>query len=243
MKNFNVTQETQNIINWIREYFNKQPNAKGAVLGISGGKDSTVVAKLLVEALGKDKVYGVLMPNGFQSDLEDSYRVVDLLGIRSTVINIKYLYNEFFRTLISEEISKQAKINVSPRLRMTVLYAIAGSKHYRVCGTSNLSESYIGYCTKHGDIGVDFNPIGNLTTSEVIAMGDYLGLPYDLVHKTPSDGLCGKSDEDNLGFSYDQVNKVIKNGACGNKEIDIKIKKLHEYNEHKRNMPVKYIMS
>jgi NAD+ synthase len=241
-KNFNATKECENIINWIKEYFKAQPSAKGAVIGISGGKDSTTVAKLLVEALGKKRVFGVLMPNGEQKDIADSLRVVDILGINHKIINIQKAYDGLLEGLQENSLSADAKVNIPPRLRMTTVYAIGASMHYRVCGTGNKSEGFVGYTTKWGDNAYDFNPIGDLTTEEVMAIGDCLGLPYELVHKTPNDGLSGQSDEEKLGFTYQQINAYIENGSCGDEEIDEKIKVKHEYNIHKGNLPPKYVL-
>ncbi|MGY0373365.1 NAD(+) synthase [Clostridium sp. JNZ J1-5] len=239
-KNFNVNNICKNIIEWIREYFKEQPNAKGAIIGISGGKDSLVAAKLLVEALGKERVFGVLMPNGNQKDIDDSLRIVNILGINYKIVNIEKAYKGLLEGIGEECLSIDAKINIPPRLRMTTLYAIGTSMQYRICGTGNKSEGFVGYTTKWGDSAFDFNPIGDLTTDEVVAIGDFLGLPHELVHKTPSDGLSGKSDEEKLGFTYEQINKYIENGSCGDKEIDEKIKLKHEYNKHKRELPLKY---
>lgn len=239
-KDFNVNNICENIINWIREYFKNQPSAKGAIIGISGGKDSLVAAKLLVEALGKERVFGVLMPNGQQKDIDDSLRIVNILGINYKVVNIEKAYKGLLEGIAEEGLSIDAKINIPPRIRMTTLYAIGTNMQYRVCGTGNKSEGFVGYTTKWGDSAFDFNPIGDLTTDEVVAIGDFLGLPHELVHKTPSDGLSGKSDEEKLGFTYEQINKYIENGSCGNKEIDNKIKLKHEYNKHKRELPLKY---
>jgi len=239
-KDFNRDVVCKNIINWIREYFKAQPNAKGAIIGISGGKDSSVAAKLLVEALGKERVFGVLMPNGVQKDIDDSLRVVDILGIDYKIVNIEKAYNGLLEEIQENSLSIDAKINIPPRLRMTTLYALGANMHYRVCGTGNKSEGFVGYTTKWGDNAFDFNPIGDLTTEEVIAVGDALGLPHELVHKAPNDGLSGQYDEEKLGFSYQQINEYIENGSCGDKEIDEKIKLKHEYNEHKRCLPLKY---
>lgn len=239
-RDFNRDMECKNIINWIREYFNAQPGAKGAVIGISGGKDSSVTVKLLVEALGKERVFGVLMPNGEQKDIEDSLRVVNILGINYKIVNIEKAYNGLLEGIEENKLSTDAKINIPPRLRMTTLYAIGASMNCRVCGTGNKSEAFVGYTTKWGDSAYDFNPIGNLTTDEVVAVGDFLGLPYELVHKTPSDGLSGKSDEEKMGIFYEQINEYIEKGSCGNKEVDEKIRLKHDYSEHKRVLPPKY---
>lgn len=239
-ENFDANKEAERIIQWIREYFEAQPGAKGAVLGISGGKDSTVVSKLLVEALGKERVFGVLMPNGEQKDIEDSLRVVKNLGIEYKIVNIEKAYNGLLDGLEGIELTDQAKTNIPPRLRMTTLYAIGASMNYRVSGTGNKSERFVGYTTKWGDSACDFNPIGNLDTEEVVAVGDALGLPYELTHKTPSDGLCGKSDEDNLGFTYNQVNEYMVKGTTRDKELDEKIRLKNEYNKHKSVLPLMF---
>lgn len=246
--NFNVKLETDNIIKWIKDYFYNN-GGKGAVIGISGGKDSTVVAKLLVEAIGKDRVIGVMMPNGKQKDFEDSEKVCEILDIRNTTINIE----NAFESLKSQVyyLSEQSLINIAPRLRMTVLYTIAQTEGYRVCGTSNKSEAYVGYCTKHGDMACDFNPILNYDSEEIVAIGDYIfGIEYKtdnnslkvkvnkpeihrLIHKTPSDGLCGKTDEDNLGVSYSDINKVINTGTCEDKFALKIIEDKHKSSRHK----------
>lgn len=237
---FNAGQVCENIIGWIRSYYEQQPHAKGAVIGISGGKDSTVTAKLLVEALGKNRVFGVLIPNGEQKDIDDSKRVVAYLGIDSKIVNIEKAYLGLVEAIEVDSLSEDAKINIPPRLRMTVLYAIGASLHYRVCGTGNKSEGFVGYTTKWGDSAYDFNPIGNLTTEEIVAIGDYLGLPHELVHKTPNDGLTGLSDEEKLGFSYNQINKYMETGTCGDLEIDEKIKLKNAYNLHKAVLAPKF---
>lgn len=215
---------------------------RGAVIGISGGKDSTIVAKLMTEILGKDNVVGVLMPNGIQKDISDSQRVVDILGIRSITINIgnsfENLYDEVNHGLISinQGITESTQINIAPRMRMTVLYAVAQSlgAGWRVIGTTNKSEEYIGWLTKWGDGGVDFEPIIDFTVTELRVLGKKLGLPVDLVDKTPVDGLTSYSDEDRFGFTYEQLDNYIVYGTSGNEEIDAKIEKMHEYSEHKR---------
>lgn len=238
---FNAQVESKKIVEWVKEYFAAQLGAKGAAIALSGGKDSTVVGKILVEALGKDRVFGVLMPNGEQKDINDSIRVAEILGIDYKIVNIEKAYKGIVDS-IELELNTQAKVNIAPRLRMTTVYAIAASLGYRVAGTGNKSEAYVGYTTKWGDNAYDFDPIGDLTTEEVVAVGDALGLPHELVHKTPSDGLTGKSDEENLGFTYAQVNEVIEKGTCGNAEIDEKINLKYKYNQHKRELPPKYIV-
>lgn len=218
---FEADKEIKGIIEWIRSL-----NIKGAVVGISGGKDSTVVGKLLVEALGKDKVFGVLMPNGIQKDICSSYQVVRDLGIAYMEVNIC----EAYQGLVNEIklISNESAINIAPRLRMTTLYTIAQTLGYRVAGTGNKSESYVGYTTKWGDSASDFNPIANYTKEEVVAIGLHLGLDRELVCKTPADGLSALTDEEKLGFTYDEVYKVIR-GCSEHKEI----KNMHENSKHK----------
>lgn len=209
------------IIQFLKDYF-KTSNIPGAVIGISGGKDSTVVAKLLVDAIGKENVLGVLMPNGEQKDIDDSYKVCEYLNINYTVININDAFDGIVQQVNLSKIhtvnnneeniflTEKSLTNVAPRIRMTTLYAIAQSLGYLVAGTGNKSERFVGWFTKWGDGACDINPIAHLTCTEVIELGDYLGLPYDLVHKTPADGLTGKSDEDNLGFTYKELDSLIK---------------------------------
>lgn len=238
---------TEQCVAWIKNWFeNYSGNAKGVILGISGGKDSTVVAALCTKALGKDKVLGILMPNGDQLDIADSVEICEFLGIKYRVVNIMPIFEalnnaiRYSKSYYEEDfvdnfmpLSSHTQTNIPPRIRMTVLYAIGQELGYRVAGTGNASEAFVGYTTKYGDSAYDFNPIGELTTEEVIAIGDYLGLPKHLVYKTPSDGLCGKSDEENLGFTYEEVNKIIKHGTTGYVKIDEKIWKAHQYNLHK----------
>lgn len=240
---------TNQCVDWIKNWFeNESGGAKGVVIGISGGKDSTVVGGLCVKALGNDKVLGVLMPNGEQSDIDDSIKICEHLGIEYRVVNIAPMVESFHEQIRFSfkyhendivddfmQLSFHTKTNIPPRIRMTTLYAIGQELGCRVVGTGNASEAYVGYFTKWGDGACDFNPIGNLTTEQVVAIGDELGLPYDLVHKTPADGLCGKTDEDNLGYSYADVNAVMDYGSCGDEEIDKKISKAYIYSQHKRN--------
>lgn len=218
-------------VNWIREWFDKNGKDCTAVIGISGGKDSTVAAGLCVEALGKDRVFGVLMPNGEQSDIEDAIQVCKFLDIRYTIVNIQDAYYDIISKIDIPLISNQTKINLPPRLRMATLYAVSQSINGRVANTCNWSEEYVGYSTRWGDNVGDFSPLRRLLTDEVIDIGDALGLPYELVHKTPSDGLCGKTDEDNLGFTYEVLNKYIRTGECD----DLKIKELID-DKHSKNL-------
>lgn len=205
---------SEQIIEWIRNYF-KTTNGRKAVIGISGGKDSTVAAALCVKALGKENVIGVMMPNGVQADIEDSEKIIKHLGIDSLVVDIQYAYMNLVNQINEHHITSQAQINMPPRLRMTVLYGVAQNIGGRVVNTCNLSEDTVGYSTLYGDSAGDFSPLSRLTTEEIVAIGDELGLPYDLVHKTPSDGLCGKTDEENLGVTYHEINELIRKGVKG----------------------------
>lgn len=241
---FNAVKAKNDCVQWIREWFEKNGKGCNAICGISGGKDSSVVAALCCEALGNDRVIGVLMPNGKQYDIEDSIELVEHLGIPFTQVNILDGYNgiikNFDNIYIQQpdgsrrgnpfNISEQTKINLAPRLRMATLYAISQSLNGRVVGTDNASEAYIGYSTRWGDNVADLMPILNFTSDEVVAIGDVLELPYELTHKTPSDGLCGKTDEDNFGFTYEVLNKYIRTGVCEDETAKVKIDYLHYKN-------------
>lgn len=224
----------QNIQNW----FDQNGKEAKAVIGISGGKDSTVSAALLVRALGKDRVIGVLMPNGKQSDIEDSRKVVEILGITAFEINIGPVVSSELYALSYAGVSpsKDTKINLPPRIRMATLYAVAQSLKDggRVINTCNYSEDYTGYSSKFGDAAGDISILGRLYVSEILAIGDTMEeLPYELVHKTPSDGLCGKSDEDRFGFTYADIETYVEEGTTGNPEIDQKILMMHKASRHK----------
>ena len=228
-------------VNWIKEWFEKNGKGCNAVVGISGGKDSSVVAALCVEALGKDRVIGVLMPNGKQSDIHDAVYLTEFLEIKYTLVNIfdacRGVLDGIEDIYIPErggsedlKITEQTKINLPPRIRMATLYAVSQSVNGRVANTCNLSEDYIGYSTRWGDSVGDFSPLSNLTSDEVIAIGVECGLPDKLVYKVPSDGLCGKTDEDNFGFTYKVLNGYIRTGICEDGVIKSKIDYLHEKN-------------
>ena len=240
MADFDANRAKDDCVEWIRSWFEYNGKDCNAVIGISGGKDSTVVAALCVEALGKDRVIGVLMPQDYQEDIDDSYAVVHHLGIKHKVINIGPTVDFMLLQLSSCEdmtISNQTKINLPPRIRMATLYAVSQSVNGRVANTCNWSEDYIGYSTRWGDSVGDFSPLGRFTSDEVVAIGDACGLPYDLTHKTPSDGLCGKTDEDNFGFTYETLNKYIRTGICEDKSIKAKIASMHRKNLFKL-MPI-----
>lgn len=232
---FDVKNVTEGVIEWICEWFEENGKGCNAVIGISGGKDSSVVAALCAKALGKDRVIGVLMPNGVQSDISDSEQLVSHLCIRSFVCNIKDATDGVIKSLNDSGIvlNEQASINLPPRIRMSTLYAISQSFNGRVANTCNLSEDYVGYSTRYGDSAGDFSPLGGLTVAEVVQIGVYLGLPENLVIKTPSDGLSGKSDEDKLGFTYAVLDRYIRTGICENEDTKALIDKLHRMNEFK----------
>ena len=217
MYTFDVEKTKNECVQWIRDFFEENGPGCNAVVGISGGKDSSVVAALCAEALGTDRVIGVLMPNGEQPDIDMAKLLVRHLGIRNYIINIKDAVDGLTKN-IPFELSKQSRENLPPRIRMSTLYAISQSNNGRVANTCNLSEDWVGYSTRYGDSAGDFSPCSNLTVQEVKAIGRLLGLPSQLVDKAPSDGLCGKTDEDNLGFTYAVLDKYIRTGICENAE-------------------------
>ena len=235
MGNFNVEQVTQDAIKWIQDWFEINGKGCNAVIGISGGKDSSVVAALCAKALGKDRVIGVLMPNGKQSDIHDSEELVAHLGIPFYVCNIKKAVDGVLESLQASgvEASRQTVVNLPPRIRMSTLYALSQSMNGRVANTCNLSEDWVGYSTRYGDAAGDFSPLGKLTVQEVKAVGKYLGLPVHLVDKTPSDGLTDRTDEDNLGFTYAALDKYIRTGVCEDENTKSRIDRLHVLNEFK----------
>lgn len=234
---------TEDCINWIKDYF-KESGGETAIIGISGGKDSTIAAALCVEALGASRVVGVLMPQGVQKDISDSYAVVANLGIQYHVVNIgatcEALYNSIADAVFlnngknAVRSNSMITTNLPARLRMTTLYAIAALyPNSRVVNTCNKSEDFVGYSTKYGDAAGDFSPLGNLTVREVLEIGDDLGLSYNLVHKAPSDGMCGKTDEDNLGFTYEELDNFLLGTAPVSAETLSKISRLYKTTRHK----------
>ena len=228
---FNAVKIKNDCVAWIREFFEANGKGCNAVLGISGGKDSSVAAALCVEALGKDRVIGVLMPRGEQHDIDCAYKLVNHLGIKHYEINIKDAFDGIMSAMPKElAISEQSVNNLSPRLRMATVYAVSQSVNGRVVNTCNLSEDWVGYSTRYGDSVGDFSPLSRLTVQEVKEIGHVLGLPSDLVEKTPIDGLCGKTDEDNLGFTYAVLDRYIRTGVCEDEEIRAKIDEKHRRN-------------
>ncbi|MCL2763354.1 MAG: NAD(+) synthase [Treponema sp.] len=231
-------QKTKNdIIQWIRDYFEENGQGCCAVIGISGGKDSSIVAALCVQALGTDRVYGVLMPQGVQEDIDVAQELVDHLGIQHCTINIKDPVDSVFKAMQEGGLSpnKQAMVNTPARIRMSLLYATAAIIGGRVANTCNLSEDWVGYATKFGDSAGDFSPLSCITVTEIKAIGKELGLPHQFIEKIPLDGLSGLTDEENLGFSYAVLDRYIREGVCEDTATREKIDKLHQCNLHKLN--------
>ncbi|MDR7856637.1 NAD(+) synthase [Tissierella sp.] len=230
---------TNDLIQWIKDSMVKNGGDK-AVIGISGGKDSSVVAALCVRALGKENVIGVLMPDGIQHDISDSKEICKVLEIESIEVNIEEMTKSFLHALkdidkgLIPDVSKQTKLNLPPRVRMTLLYAISQSiDKSRVINTSNISEDWIGYATIYGDTAGAFSPLGMLTSDEVIQVGEFLEIPSKFIIKKPSDGLTGKVDEEVFGFSYEVLNNYIREGICEDEDIKEKIDSMHKYSRHK----------
>lgn len=233
------------LVQWIRDYFSQNGPTCSAVVGISGGKDSTIVAALCKEALGADRVVGVLMPNGVQSDIEDAKAVVEHLGIPHMTVNIGATYEALTQSIVQGEgydvvtgrndLSRDAAINTPPRLRMTTLYAVGQNLRNgaRVANTCNGSEDYVGYSTKFGDSAGDFSPLAQLVVEEVRQIGKLLDIPAYLVDKVPSDGLSGQSDEDKLGFTYAVLDRYIRTGEIEDLATKERIDRLNRINKHK----------
>lgn len=228
---FNAEKVKNDCVEWIREFFENNGKGCNAVVGISGGKDSSIVAALCVEALGRDRVIGVLMPQGEQHDIDMAYLLVNHLGIKHYVVNIKDAVDGVIKNLPTDiEITAQTLQNIPPRVRMTTLYAVSQSCNGRVANTCNLSEDFVGYSTRYGDSVGDFSPASNLTVTEIKQIGYLLGLPRELVDKTPIDGLCGKTDEENLGFTYAELDKYIREGVIEDEAKKALIDKKHAQN-------------
>lgn len=234
---FNAEKVKNDIVKWIRDWFEENGPGCNGVVAVSGGKDSSVVAALLVEALGKDRVIGVMLPRGVQPDIDMSYLLVKHLGIKSYEINvgetIDALEREMRNVMGEDAVSKQAIVNLPPRVRMAATYAVSQSVNGRVANTCNLSEDWVGYATRYGDNAGDFSPLSRLTVQEVKAVGRVLGLPDVLVDKVPSDGLQAKTDEDNLGFTYAVLDRYIREGVIEDQETKKRIDHLHKINQFK----------
>ena len=234
---FDAVKIKNDCVEWIKKFFEENGPDCNAVVGISGGKDSSIVAALCVEALGKDRVIGVLMPCGEQHDIDMAELLVNHLGIRRFVVNIKDAVEGLTKS-VPFELSDQSRINLPPRIRMAALYAVSQSNNGRVANTCNLSEDWVGYATRYGDGAGDFSPCSHLTVAEMKQIGRVLGLPDVLVDKVPIDGLCGKTDEENLGFTYAELDRYIREGIIEDEEKKAKIDRLHKANLFKlRLMP------
>ena len=238
--NFDAKKVKDEVVAWIRDWFEENGKGCNAVVAVSGGKDSSVVAALCVEALSKEHVLGVLLPKGEQFDINVSQALVAHLGIRNYTINIKDCYdglvNELNAQLGAQNIQPQTITNLPARLRMASVYAVAQSNNGRVANTCNLSEDWVGSATRYGDGAGDFGPVSHLTVAEVRAIGTVLGLPENLIHKVPIDGLCGKTDEDNLGFTYAVLDKYIRTGVCEDERTKERIDTMHKNNLFKLSM-------
>lgn len=246
MREFDVEKQTKQLIEYTREWFNRFGNDSKAVIGISGGKDSSVTAAVLKEALGADRILGIIMPNGKMTDLEDAKLLVEHLGIPNEIIPITDYYNaaiETFENAQTLNVTADLRINLAPRLRMATLYAVAQGQGVTsfVVNTCNASEDYVGYSTKFGDAAGDVSLLQDFTVTEVLQIGEYLGLPEKLVHKIPSDGLSGMSDEDKLGFTYAQLDEYISDENA-NIPADIResIERKHVANLHKLQLMPAY---
>ena len=229
--NFNVKKATEDCIRWIQDWFRVNGDGCNAVIGISGGKDSSVAAALMCKALGKDRVIGVLMPCGEQFDIDYSKELCEILDIENYTINIKSAVDGIKNEIDGQfNMSEQARVNLSPRIRMSALYAVAQSKNGRVINTCNLSEDWVGYATRYGDGAGDMGPISKFTFQEIKEIGRYLGLPEKFVEKPPLDGLCGKTDEENLGFTYAELDVYIRTGYIADPEKKAIIDRKHKMN-------------
>ena len=239
---FDALKVKNDCVQWIIDFFEKNGKGCNAVIGISGGKDSSIAAALCVEALGKDRVIGVLMPCGEQHDIDKAFLLVNHLGIKHYVVNIKDAV-EGIKNAIPHELtlSTQSVVNLPPRIRMSTLYAVSQSCNGRVVNTCNLSEDWVGYSTRYGDAAGDFSPMCNLTVQEVKEIGYLLDLPKELVDKIPIDGLCGKTDEENLGFTYAELDRYIRTGEIDDLDKKNKIDHLHKINQFKLQLMPSFV--
>jgi len=233
--NFDPAKVKDELVEWIRDFFEENGKGCTAVVAVSGGKDSSVVSALCVEALGRDRVFGVLLPNGEQADIDASKLLVSHLGIDHVIVNIQDAYNGIINEMKANGIepSQQTTINLPARLRMASVYAVAQSKNGRVANTCNLSEDWVGYATRYGDGAGDFSPLSHLTVQEVRAIGVELGLPNELVFKVPIDGLTPLTDEERLGFTYETLDRYIRTGVCEDPDIKASIDQKQRVNAFK----------
>ncbi len=228
---FDAKKVKDSCVEWIRKFFEENGKDCNAVVGISGGKDSSIAAALCVEALGKERVIGVLMPQGQQHDIDMAYLLVNHLGIKHYEVNIGETVSSILKAFPEDlEISQMSRVNLPPRIRMSTLYAVSQSLNGRVVNTCNLSEDWVGYSTRYGDSVGDFSPLSNLTVTEVKEIGRLLGLPEVLVDKVPIDGLCGKTDEENLGFTYAELDVYIRTGVIVDPDKKALIDRKHKAN-------------
>ena len=239
---FDAKKVKDDCVAWIRQFFEENGKGCNAVVGISGGKDSSVTAALCVEALGKDRVIGVLMPDGQQSDIDMAHLLCDHLGIRKIGVNIQDAVNGV-KLAVPIELSEQSRINLPPRIRMATLYAVSQSVNGRVANTCNLSEDWVGYATRYGDGAGDFSPLADMTVQEVKAVGRECGLPNVLIEKIPIDGLSGLTDEDNLGFTYEVLDRYIRTGQIDNPDIKEIIDRKHDLNAFKLKPMPRYVLT
>ena len=224
------------IVQWIKDYFNKPEHVGSkAVIGISGGIDSSLNAALCVEALGAENVVGVLLPNGNQYDIDDAYALVDHLGIKHYEINIKPTLDVFYKSLEEAGLSSNEVVyrNSPARMRTNFLYAVCAKINGRLCNNGNLSEVYLGWRTKGADTVGDFAPIKNYTKSEVISIAKETNLLPRFINKIPEDGLSGKSDEENFGFTYELVDKFIRSGSIDDDVLMEKMLRMNAFGKHK----------
>lgn len=232
---FDALKVKNECVAWVRDFFEENGKDCNAVIGISGGKDSSIAAAICVEALGKDRVIGVLMPKGEQADIDMAYLLVNHLGIKHFEVNIGPAFDAI-KESIPLKLSNQSIVNLPPRLRMTTLYAISQSCNGRVVNTCNLSEDWVGYSTRYGDSVGDFSPLSHLTVQELKAIGRIMKLPEVLVEKPPIDGLTGLTDEDNLGFTYAVLDRYIRTGEIDDLKTKELIDKKHKANLFKLNL-------
>lgn len=237
---FDARKVKNDCVEWIRKFFEENGKGCNAVVGISGGKDSSIVAALCVEALGKDRVIGVLMPCGVQHDIDMAKLLVSHLGIKHYIINIKDAVDSIKKEM-PFELSEQSVTNIPPRVRMATLYAVAQSHNGRVANTCNLSEDWVGYATRYGDGAGDFSPCSNITVAEMKEIGKVLALPDVLINKVPIDGLCGKTDEENLGFTYEVLDKYIRTGEIDDEAIKANIDERHRKNLFKLSVMPSFV--
>ena len=234
MYNFDAKQTAEKLVKWLKDYFDNNGQPINAVVGCSGGKDSTVVLAALTKAIGPDRIYAILMPNGEQADIDDSFKICEYLGLKPHVCNIQDAYKGVVGSVSGEfELTNQMKINLAPVLRMTTLKAISQCVNGRFTCNGNASEAYIGWFTIDGDDRGSVKPLINMTVTEVIQVGEALGLPDWMIHKTPTDGLCGQTDEDKFGFTYEVLDKYIRTGEIDDLEVKAKIDDMHKRNAFK----------